>query len=46
MTGDILKLMDERRLHKDKDTKKYNQVNAMIKQQFQEAKEAWLEKNM
>ena len=44
MTDDILKLMDERRLYKDKDTKKYNQVNAMIKKLCQEAKEVWLDK--
>ena len=31
MTDNILKLMDERRLYKDRDTKRYNQVNAMIK---------------
>ena len=45
MTDDILKLMDERRLYKDNDAKKYNQVNAMMKKLCREAKEAWLDKN-
>ena len=36
--------MDERKLYKDNDTKKRNQINTMVKKQCQEAKEAWLEK--
>ena len=43
MTEGTLKLMDERQLYKDIDTKKCNRLNAMIKRQCQEAKEAWLE---
>ena len=39
MTGDILNMMDERRMYKTRDVKKYNQLNRNIHKKCLKAKE-------
>ena len=42
MTGEILNMMDERRMYKTRDVNKYNQLNRKIHKKCLKAKEEWM----